>query len=49
MIFDRIAMPLELQCKDQGLDFKKAFPEPPGMEALRNQMRQQIENQRLQN
>jgi len=37
MVYDRVAMPLSVQCKANGIDFARAFPAPPGMAEYRQQ------------
>lgn len=45
IMYDRIAPLLKLQCQDQGLDFDKAFREPPDMPQVREQMRKRLQPQ----
>jgi hypothetical protein len=33
---------LQEQCRDEGLDFNKAFPQPPGLEQYRQQQLQKL-------
>jgi len=49
LLYDLIAPTLRRQCEraDPPLDFDKAFPVPPGIEAHREQMRRQAEQRRV--
>lgn len=41
MIYDSVTQPLEIQCKINGMDFKKAFPPPDGMDEYREKMQRE--------
>ena len=42
LVYDAIQRPLRARCRDQGLDFEKAFPAPAGLEQYRRQMMRRL-------